>query len=665
MKKTVNRLCRACLAVRNRHLLLWDLLWQPLVVLLALALRTDAAIPRAYVGPATAYALLLLVLRPWFFWGAGVYRQMWRYASLREVQLLLAGVGLASLCTALLFYGLLIPLDFVGALPRSLPLIELGLAIAAAATPRLLLRLASRRVVRAHRAAAAAGARARALIAGAGQAGTRVLYELQDNPQLPYEAVGFVDDDPAKHGLEIGGCRVLGACDHIPHLAALHGIGQIIIAMPSASGAVIRRINELCARFGLEVVTLPGTYELLSGDVSVSRLRKVEIQDLLRRAPVSIDRAQVASIVSGQRILVTGGGGSIGSEICRQLCECGPAHLTVLGHGENSLYAIGQELQRRYPQVGVSYVVADIRDRRRLQQVFAAARPEMVFHAAAHKHVPLMEDNLPDAISNNVLGTRRVLEACRAFDVPRLLMISSDKAVNPTSIMGVTKRVAELLVQDAALDSGNAYVVVRFGNVLGSRGSVVPLFQAQIAAGGPVTVTHPEMMRYFMTIPEAVQLVLEAACLGAGGETFVLDMGEPVRIADLARDLIRLSGLRPDEDIALEYVGLRPGEKLFEELSLNSEAYAPSPHPKIFVLREHRERRLAALSGLPGLVDALIAAAREGDDAQIRALLNAIVPEYSRPELAPTRPAAPAASRATPRPARPQPVGRLASERRS
>jgi FlaA1/EpsC-like NDP-sugar epimerase len=577
--QVTTRLCRQYACVRNRHLLGWDVVTQPLIVLLAFAVRTDAAVPPAYVQPALLYGALLLVLRPLLFLQAGLYRQMWHYASLREARLLLVASSVATIVSALLFYGLLMPLRLVAAAPRSIPIIEGGLALAVAAAPRLLLRLATRRV---SLAAKRAGATHQlALIVGAGQAGARVLKELLDNPQLPYEPAGFVDDDPAKQGLEVGGCRVLGSSDDLPRLAAARGIKQVIVAMPAASGKDIRRINDICVQAGLDVLTIPGTFELIAGDVLASRLRKVQIEDLLRREPVVIDRQQVAAILHGKRVLVTGGGGSIGSELCRQICQCGPAQLTVLGHGENSLYGIGQELRRRHPQLDIAYAIADIRDRSRLAQVFQAARPEIVFHAAAHKHVPLMEDNLPDAVSNNVLGTRRVLEACRAFAVPRFLMISSDKAVNPTSVMGVTKRVAELLVQDAARQSGSAFVVVRFGNVLGSRGSVVPLFQAQIAAGGPVTVTDPEMKRYFMTIPEAVQLVLQAACLGSGGETFVLDMGEPVRIADLARDLIRLSGYRPDEDVAIEYVGLRPGEKLFEELALLGEDYAPSPHEKI------------------------------------------------------------------------------------
>ncbi|MEN6479134.1 MAG: nucleoside-diphosphate sugar epimerase/dehydratase [Anaerolineales bacterium] len=630
MTAAADRLCRLYVSVRNRHLFVWDIVSQPLVVLLAFAIRTDAAVPPAYLKTALVYGLLLLLLRPAVFWLAGVYRQMWCYASLREARLLLGSSTFASVVAALLFYGLLIPFGIVDAAPRSIPVIEWGLALGVAAAPRFLVRIASRHV----RVTARSNGvnHVPALIAGAGQAGLRVLRELEDNPQLPYKAVGFVDDDPTKHNLEIGGCRVLGSCAEIPQLAAALGVHQVLIAMPSASGKTIRRINDICVQAGLSVLTLPGTNELISGDVSVSRLRKVRIEDLLRREPVTIDREQVASILHGKRVLVTGGGGSIGSEICRQVCACGPAHLVVLGHGENSLYALGQELKRRFPDVRVEYVVADVRDRDRLAAVFAAARPEIVFHAAAHKHVPLMEDNLPDAVTNNVLGTRRVLEACLAFDVPRFLMISSDKAVNPTSVMGVTKRIAELLVQHAASQSGRAYVVVRFGNVLGSRGSVVPLFQAQIAAGGPVTVTHPEMKRYFMTIPEAVQLVLEAACLGARGETFVLDMGEPVRIADLARDLIRLSGYTPDEDIAIQYVGLRPGEKLFEELMLCGEDYAPSPHPKIFVLKRTGLPSSATWVAFQSHIDALIEAARNGEQDRIRTLLKSIVPEYSPPD---------------------------------
>ena len=355
---------------------------------------------------------------------------------------------------------------------------------------------------------------------------------------------------------------------------------------------------------------IPGMYELLSGAASIGQLRDVQIEDLLRREPVHTDTAQVAALIRGRRVLVTGAGGSIGSELCRQIVRCEPAELIILGHGENSIFDIQNELEAgtdacdagvearnwqeasrpQHPATSITRpritpVIADIRDADRLAAMFAAHRPEIVFHAAAHKHVPLMEDNVEDAVTNNVLGTRRLVEASIAAGVEHFVLVSTDKAVNPSSVMGATKRVAELIVQEAARRTGRAFVAVRFGNVLGSRGSVVPFFQRQIAAGGPVTVTHPEVKRYFMTIPEAVQLVLQAAALGCGGEIFVLDMGEPVRIVDLARDLIRLSGLEPDRDIEIRYTGLRPGEKLFEELFGADEAYGRTQHEKIFVYR--------------------------------------------------------------------------------
>jgi len=604
----------------------WDILTQLPGVLFTLWLRTDGTIAQGFLLPALQYGLSLTLLRPLLFWRSGLYRQMWRYARYREARLLVGTSVMASLCNAMLFYALLMPTGLVATLPRSLPVIECGVSLVLAAMPRLLLQMASHRMSQLGRTRDARAIPT--LIIGAGEAGARVVDEIRSNPQLPYQVVALVDDDPAKQGLALGKYQVQGTTADIPRLAARYGVHQAIVAMPSASGKAIRRINEICVRAGLDVLTLPSTSELISGDVAVSRLRKVQIDDLLRREPVRIDRAQVAAFICGRRVLVTGGGGSIGSELCRQICECRPARLTVLGHGENSLYLIREELLHRYPDLAIDYVVADIRDSQRLARVFAGARPEIVFHAAAHKHVPLMEDNVPDAVTNNVQGTRNVLNACLTYGVQRFLMISTDKAVNPTSTMGVTKRVAELLVQDAARKSGRAYVAVRFGNVLGSRGSVVPLFRAQIEAGGPVTVTHPEMKRYFMTIPEAVALVLQAACLGSGGETFVLDMGEPVRIVDLARDLIRLSGLRPDEDVAIEYVGLRPGEKLFEELTLDTEHYAPSPHPKVYVLRDQPEHRAAALDGLDQRVDALVAMAAGADDDTIRAKLKEIVPEY-------------------------------------
>ena len=443
--------------------------------------------------------------------------------------------------------------------PRSIPLIAILITLAFIAGPRLALRLWSQSSRRSTKASTAPPVMQRVLIAGAGEAGALILRELRANPQTGLIPVGFVDDDPHKQGMLIQRVRVLGGCESIPSLVREHRIDQVIIAMPSASGSAVREIVDICEQAGVRARIIPGMYELLSGAASIGQLRDVQIEDLLRREPVHTDTAQVAALIRGRRVLVTGAGGSIGSELCRQIVRCEPAELILLGHGENSIFEIANELGAgvRSRESGgrsqgaarithhvsrITPVIADIRDADRLAAVFAAHRPEIVFHAAAHKHVPLMEDNVEDAVTNNVLGTRRLVEASIAAGVEHFVLVSTDKAVNPSSVMGATKRVAELIVQEAAQRTGRAFVVVRFGNVLGSRGSVVPFFQQQIAAGGPVTVTHPEVKRYFMTIPEAVQLVLQAAALGCGGEIFVLDMGEPVRIADLARDLIRLSG---------------------------------------------------------------------------------------------------------------------------
>ena len=459
-----------------------------------------------------------------------------------------------------------------------------------------------------------------------------MLREILGNPHLGYDPVGLVDDDPTKHGLQIMGCCVLGSTGAIPRLAREHDVERLLIAMPSASGQIIRRISELAFEAELETFTLPGVTALLAGNVSVTRMRAIRVEDLLRREPVDIDRQQVDALLRGRRVLVTGGGGSIGGELCRQVALCQPASLIILGHGENSVYQIAGELRNAHPDLPLSLVIGDIRDAHRLDQVFAIHRPEIVLHAAAHKHVPLMEANMPDAVTNNVLGTRNLVEQALAHDVPRLVMISTDKAVNPTSVMGVTKRVAELIVQDAARRSGRAFCAVRFGNVLGSRGSVVPLFEEQIAAGGPVTVTDPEVRRYFMTIPEAVQLVLQTAAFGQGGEIFVLDMGEPIRMIDMAEDMIALAGLRPHEDIQIDFIGLRPGEKLFEELSIHDEGHVPSPHQKIFALRSERAHGDGHSKELHEQVAKLIAAAQSGDLDGLQSLLHNLVPEYREPE---------------------------------
>jgi FlaA1/EpsC-like NDP-sugar epimerase len=454
-----------------------------------------------------------------------------------------------------------------------------------------------------------------------------IVQEMRDNPQLGLVPVGFLDDDERKHNVRIHGVSVLGGRERIPEMAVEHDVNEVIIALPTASGAAVREILEICSKIGIPARTIPGLYDILSGQVGVSHIRDVDIEDLLRREPVQTDTSSVEEMLQGSRVLVTGAGGSIGSELCRQIARCRPARIVLVGHGENSIFAIANELQRNWPAVPVRRVIADIRDVERLQRVFEANGTRVVFHAAAHKHVPLMEENVAEAVANNILGTANLLGLAADHSVERFVLISTDKAVNPSSVMGATKRVAELLVQDSALRSRRPYVVVRFGNVLGSRGSVVPLFKGQIARGGPVTVTDPDVRRYFMTIPEAVQLVLQAAALGKGGEVFLLDMGEPVRIVDLATDLIELSGLEVGHDVEIVYTGLRPGEKLFEELFVEGEEYMPTQYERIFAYRNGLQTPGLALN-LEEAVDELVSLSLSGDVALIRAKLERIVPEY-------------------------------------
>jgi len=393
-------------------------------------------------------------------------------------------------------------------------------------------------------------------------------------------------------------------------------VKEVIIAMPAALGDVIRRIVTACDAAGVHSRTLPGIYELLSGQVSISHLREVEITDLLRREPVQIDPVEVHKLLSGKCVLVTGAGGSIGSELCIQIAACRPARLVALGHGENSLYILRSKFELAgFKDIQIDMVVADIRDQSRLEVVFERFQPQVVFHAAAHKHVPLMEDNLEDAVTNNVMGTWNLVQVAQKYEVQNFVLISTDKAVEPVNVMGMTKHIAERIVRAAAAQSGRPYVCVRFGNVLGSRGSVIPIFKRQIASGGPITITHPDMARYFMTIPEAVQLVLQASTLGEDDEVFVLDMGKPVKIKDLAQDMIELSGLQVERDIQIQYTGLRPGERLNEALFNAGEKRSQTRHEKIFVARNGV---LPSLAKLSAEVKDLGELARLGDTIELR-----------------------------------------------
>ncbi len=462
------------------------------------------------------------------------------------------------------------------------------------------------------------------LIIGAGDAGALVVKELLKNPTIYLKPLGFLDDNPEKINQQIHGIPVVGRLKDLSRVMDELQIDEVIIAIPSAPGQVIRTVSDICRKRRISFRTMPGMYELLGGKVSVSRLREVEITDLLRRESVQINEKLIGSIIEGKIVLVTGAGGSIGTELCRQIARWQPKVLALLGHGENSVFETYLELKENYPSLNIEAAIADIRDLERMKQEISRIKPDIVFHAAAHKHVPLMENNVEDCILNNVLGTRNVIECCRMFDVKRLVLISTDKAIRPVSIMGASKRMAEMLLLEAAKESDKAYSVVRFGNVLGSRGSVVPLFKRQIAQGGPVTVTHPKMKRYFMTIPEAVHLVLQAAAMGKGGESFVLNMGEQIRIVDLAEDLIRLSGLEPGKDIDIVFTGVREGEKLSEDLWNEGRQFQRTDHPDIYCEQGRDE-----LNGtnLQQTVSHLIELSYQGKADSIIADLNRVIPQ--------------------------------------
>jgi len=635
-------------ALRNRHFFFIDLALLPAAAVLSFALRLDVTGMRRYVYAIPLFVALAVPVKLAVFGWLGIYRRFWRYASVDELLLLAVATGVSSLVTAGLLFGLALPLSGISGFPRSIPLIDGLLTLLVVGGPRFAARLVEQNRQQ-ERRQRQRGPEKRVLIMGAGDAGAMIVKEMRANPQLGLVPVGFLDDDGNKRGVRIHGVPVLGDRERIAELVQSHGVAEVIIAMPTAPGPAVREILGICSRAGVPARTIPGLYDILSGQVSVNQIREVDIEDLLRREPVHTDVSAVGGMLRGRRVLVTGAGGSIGGELCRQIVRCEPASLIVMGHGENSVFQICNELKRlevgkwevesghtsrpltsnlQHPTSNIPPIIADIRHPERLQAIFRRYRPQIVFHAAAHKHVSLMEQNVPEAVTNNVEGTAQLLRLSEAHKVDRFVFISTDKAVNPASVMGATKRVAELLVQESARRSGQPYVAVRFGNVLGSRGSVVPLFREQIARGGPVAVTHPDVRRYFMTIPEAVQLVLQAAALGEGGEVFMLDMGEPIRIVDLARDLIELSGLEVGRDIDIVYTGLRPGEKLFEELNVEGEEYLPTRHEKIVLLRNSHDDLVASVV-LTRTVKELIGLARQGDDSLVRAKLKEIVPEYS------------------------------------
>ncbi len=632
----VPTLVRYLRRLRNRHFLLLDLIAFVAAPAIALYLRTDEILNLDKYGPSLLlYTALALTARILIFYHYGLYQRYWRFASSLE----LAQIGVAItvsmffITAGYLVAGFTLPWFNI---PRSIPLLDAMICFLWVGGLRASIRLTESLRTHNYSDLSRQGTPSNVVIMGAGYTGAMLAREIRTNEFVNLRAVAFLDDDPIKQGMKIHGIPVVGGCQALPVLLTEKQIDRVIIAMPTASGRVIREIALLCRRAGVATQTIPGVHELLNGSVSVSHLRNVQIEDLLRRAPIQTDTLAVNKQLQGKRVLITGGGGSIGSELCRQILRCRPAQLILVGHGENSIFEIANELGRLQAELlanGASSqratiitpVIADLRFRERILAIFKEHRPHAVFHAGAHKHVPLMEANPVEAITNNVLGTRILLEAAKQHKVECFVMISTDKAVNPTNVMGASKRTAELLVLQAARTSGQFYQVVRFGNVLGSRGSVVHTFKQQIASGGPVKVTHEDMVRYFMTIPEAVQLVLQASVVGKGGEVLMLNMGEPIRIVDLARDLIELSGLQVGKDIEIEFTGLRPGEKLFEEMFTPNESYGPTQHEKILVAHNASQFLPPDLSST---IEQMIQAALQNNNGLVLHLLQQLLPEY-------------------------------------
>jgi FlaA1/EpsC-like NDP-sugar epimerase len=577
---------------------------------------------------------LFLPLLPLVFGVMGLYRGSWRYVSMRDVFQVSKAAFISFAWLFAIYYGLvnieqtaqlLGFADFTyepfggRSFPDSVLILDFAGTIALVCGARFAVRLYHEEIQPLQE-----GSTPKLLILGAGDAGENVAREIVRLPVLQYRVVGFLDDDKSKWGTQIHGIEVLGGIDRTKEICAEHSVDEILIAMPSATRKQVRRVVELCQGTNLRFKTLPAIADLIAGRAQVQQIRDVDINDLLGRAPVELDSASIAEFLDGRVVAVTGAGGSIGSEMCRQVARFAPKRLLLIEQAEQNLFEIDRELRAGFSDIDVVPYIADIGDAQRIGWIFKQEHATAVFHAAAHKHVPMMELNPGEALKNNIVGTRTVADAASRNGCEKFVMISTDKAVNPTSIMGASKRVAEMYIQALNERVDTQFVTVRFGNVLGSSGSVVPIFREQIAQGGPVTVTHPEMVRFFMTIPEAAQLVLQSASMGHGGEIFVLDMGEPVRIVDLARDLITLSGFRPGEDIEIKFVGVRPGEKLYEELAIEGEDVSRTAHPKIGIWQKRSEDWEWLLKA----VDRLLQDAETLDREQVRRRLKQVVPEF-------------------------------------
>ncbi len=578
---------------------------------------------------------LIIVVKLGVFYFFDLYHGMWRYTSIAD---LVNIIKAAFASTLLIIFILLLTNRFMG-YSRSVFIIDLLLTIIlisgfrvavrfyfegvseGQATGEIAMNLLGKMITKTSKG------QKKLLIIGAGDCGEKMFREIRDNGQLHYKVVGFLDDNPVKVGKKIHGIPVRGSVDQLPAIAEKINADEALIAVPSARGEDMRRIVQYCKQSGVAYKTVPSMGELIDGRVTYNSIREVAYRDLLGRETVRLEEKRIGAYLYDQCVMVTGAGGSIGSELCRQICRYRPRSLVLYERGENLLYHIEMELRASFPNIEIEPMLADIQDKEQVELAYSRCRPQTVFHAAAYKHVPMLECQPWNPVKNNILGTANLVEASKKYGVERFVFVSTDKAVRPANIMGASKRVSEMLIQNQ--NSGGhvqtpRFVSVRFGNVVGSEGSVVPLFKKQIERGGPVTVTHPEVTRYFMMIPEACQLILQAGGMGQGGEIFILDMGQPVRIIDMARDLIRLSGFEPDTDIHIEYTGLRPGEKLYEELITEGEGVLPTTHEKIMVVKG-MEYDLASLQES---IDALSEAAKAQDGQKIRTIFKELVPEY-------------------------------------
>ena len=602
--------------VRVVLLMIADALLMNLVQVFSLVLRYEFHV---YVMAASDHLSNILFFMPVYtvitlliFHLLGLYSSLWEYAGIDEAFRILAAAVIASA----LQYVLMLLLGRT--VPRSFPILNAVFLTVAVGGVRFSYRIIRSMAHRRHRKRMV-----RTMLIGAGDAASVALKDLSDSEHSRNKIVCIIDDDPIKQGRRLRGVPIVGGRERIPEAVERYQIDQIILAIPSATAAQRREITAICQSTGCETKLLPSITQIASGRLDIRQIRKVQIEDLLGRDSVKVNLEEIAGYVEGKVILVTGGGGSIGSELCRQISAHNPSRLLIFDICENGAYDIQQELRRRYPNLPLTVLIGSIRDKARLESIFAEYRPQIVYHAAAHKHVPLMEDSPREAVKNNVFGTRNLCEAADRYGVETFVQISTDKAVNPTNVMGATKRICEMIVQTFSRHSDTKFVCVRFGNVLGSSGSVIPLFRRQIEQGGPVTVTHKDVIRYFMTIPEAVSLVLQAGAFAKNGEIYVLDMGEPVRIDDLARNMIRLSGYEPDVDIEIRYVGLRPGEKLYEELLLDEEGIRSTANNLIFIGKPLEIDETAFARQLIELEEV-----SHRPDGDVRTMLQEIVPTY-------------------------------------